>query len=97
MRYAFLALSLILAAPAFAADHLRISKPEVRAFDFTPIEIGSENGIFAKYGIETESIGFGGVGRRHQPPRQAAGYANALHGRISAVSQLAVSLAAQRT
>jgi ABC-type nitrate/sulfonate/bicarbonate transport system substrate-binding protein len=61
-----IALALVAASPAFAADHLRIGKPEARAFDFTPVEIGSENGIFAKYGIETESIGFGGGGKMHQ-------------------------------
>ncbi len=59
--------SLLLAASAaHAADLIRIGKPEARAFDFTPVEIGSENGIFAKYGIETESIGFGGGGKMHQ-------------------------------
>jgi NitT/TauT family transport system substrate-binding protein len=61
------AAALLLAAPSGeAADQLRIGKPEARAFDFTPVEIGSENGIFAKYGIETESIGFGGGGKMHQ-------------------------------
>jgi ABC-type nitrate/sulfonate/bicarbonate transport system substrate-binding protein len=66
-RLAFLALALVGAAStAQAADQLRVGKPEARAFDFTPIEIGSENGIFAKYGIETESIGFGGGGKMHQ-------------------------------
>ena len=58
--------ALLVALPALAADLLRIGKPEARAFDFTPVEIGSENGIFAKYGIETESIGFGGGGKMHQ-------------------------------
>jgi len=63
---ASIALALVAASPAFAVDHLRIGKPEARAFDFTPVEIGSENGIFVKYGIETESIGFGGGGKMHQ-------------------------------
>ena len=61
----FIALVLA-AAPAFAADHLRIGKPEAAAFDFAPVEIGGENGIFAKYGIDTESIGFGGGGKMRQ-------------------------------
>ncbi|HWE72435.1 MAG TPA: ABC transporter substrate-binding protein [Stellaceae bacterium] len=51
---------------AHAADHLRIGKAEAAAFDFAPVEIGSENGIFAKYGIETESVGFGGGAKMHQ-------------------------------
>jgi NitT/TauT family transport system substrate-binding protein len=58
-------LSLAMSA-AHAADHLRIGKPEAAAFDFAPVEIGGDNGIFAKYGIETESIGFGGGGKMHQ-------------------------------
>jgi ABC-type nitrate/sulfonate/bicarbonate transport system substrate-binding protein len=67
MKAAVIGLVLLLTASAAdAADHLRIGKPEARAFDFTPVEIGSENGIFVKYGIETESIGFGGGGKMHQ-------------------------------
>ena len=64
---AIFALALLLAAaPAQAADHLRVGKPEARAFDFAPIEIGGDSGIFAKHGIEAESIGFGGGGKMHQ-------------------------------
>ena len=66
-RVAPLVLAFVLAtSAAHAADQLRVGKPEARAFDFTPIEIGSEAGIFAKHGIETESIGFGGGGKMHQ-------------------------------
>jgi NitT/TauT family transport system substrate-binding protein len=59
---------LVMLTPAIthAADHLRIGKPEARAFDFTPVEIAAANGIFAKYDIEAESIGFGGGGKMHQ-------------------------------
>jgi NitT/TauT family transport system substrate-binding protein len=60
------AVCLLAASTAHAADHLRIGKAEAAAFDFTPIEIGSENGIFAKYDIEAESIGFGGGAKMHQ-------------------------------
>jgi ABC-type nitrate/sulfonate/bicarbonate transport system substrate-binding protein len=67
MKAAVVALAALLAAStAHAADQVRVGKPEARAFDFTPVEIGQENGIFAKYGIETESIGFGGGGKMHQ-------------------------------
>jgi NitT/TauT family transport system substrate-binding protein len=68
MKAVFIALAAFLlgASSAHAADLLRIGKPEARAFDFTPVEIGSANGIFAKYGIETESVGFGGGGKMHQ-------------------------------
>ena len=54
------------AAPCFAADKLRIGKPEATGFDFTPVEIGIETGIFAKSNIEAESIAFGGAAREQQ-------------------------------
>jgi NitT/TauT family transport system substrate-binding protein len=67
MKPAALTLAIVLAAaPAFAADHLRVGKPEPRAFDFTPVEIGMAAGIFTAHGIEAESVGFGGGGKMHQ-------------------------------
>lgn len=66
---AFLAVALLLALaapPAHATDRLRVGKPEPRAFDFAPIEIGTAAGIFAQYGIAPESIAFGGGGKMHQ-------------------------------
>jgi ABC-type nitrate/sulfonate/bicarbonate transport system substrate-binding protein len=67
MKAAVLGLATAVAAlPAAAADHLRVGKPEPRAFDFTPVEIGMAAGIFAAHGIEAESVGFGGGGKMHQ-------------------------------
>jgi ABC-type nitrate/sulfonate/bicarbonate transport system substrate-binding protein len=66
-RLALIAAAFVMTAnAASAADHLRIGKAEAAAFDFTPVEIGSENGIFAQYDIEAESVGFGGGAKMHQ-------------------------------
>jgi NitT/TauT family transport system substrate-binding protein len=58
----------MMSAPAGseAADKVRVGKPEVKPFQFAPVEIGIETWIFAKNGIEVESIGFGGASRMHQ-------------------------------
>lgn len=60
------ALAILAAAPSLAADKLRIGKPEATGFDFTPVEVGIETGIFAKSNIEAESIAFGGAAREQQ-------------------------------
>ncbi len=59
-------IALAAAGSAFAADKLRIGKPQAKPFEFTPVEVGIETGIFAKNGIEAESIAFGGASRMHQ-------------------------------
>jgi ABC-type nitrate/sulfonate/bicarbonate transport system substrate-binding protein len=53
-------------ASATAADHIRVGKASSTTFAFAPIEIGTEKGIWAKYGLEVESIGFGGDARLQQ-------------------------------
>lgn len=57
---------LIVAAHAQAADKLRIGKPEPTGFDFAPVEVGIESGIFAKHNIDAQSIAFGGAAREQQ-------------------------------
>jgi ABC-type nitrate/sulfonate/bicarbonate transport system substrate-binding protein len=52
--------------PAAAADKLRIGKPEAKGYDFAFLEMGVELGIFKKYNIEIESVGFAGGARMHQ-------------------------------
>jgi NitT/TauT family transport system substrate-binding protein len=59
-------LAFLAAAPCLAADKLRIGKPEPTGFDFAPVEVGIETGIFAKHNIEAESIAFGGAAREQQ-------------------------------
>ncbi len=53
-------------AQSSAADKLRVGKPEPTGFDFSPVEVGIETGIFPKYGIDAESVAFGGAAREQQ-------------------------------
>jgi ABC-type nitrate/sulfonate/bicarbonate transport system substrate-binding protein len=56
----------LLTAPAQAAEKLRVGKAVPQAFSFTPIEIGIRTGIFAKHGLEVQSIAFHGDARMQQ-------------------------------
>jgi ABC-type nitrate/sulfonate/bicarbonate transport system substrate-binding protein len=56
----------IVASTAFAADKLRIGKAVPFAWTFTPIEVGTEVGIFAKHGLELVVTGFAGDARMQQ-------------------------------
>ncbi len=51
---------------AFAADKIRVGKPEAKPYQFAPVEVGVEVGTFAKFGIEAVSVAFGGASRMHQ-------------------------------
>jgi len=61
-----------LAAPAFdppaarAADHLRVAKPAAIGFGFSMLDVGIANGIFAKHGLDVESIVLFGSAKQHQ-------------------------------
>ena len=61
-----LLLGLLTAAPAGAADKLRVGKAVPEAFSFVPLDIGMRKGLFQKYGVETESIAFAGDARMQQ-------------------------------
>jgi NitT/TauT family transport system substrate-binding protein len=52
--------------PASAAEKLRVGKAVPEAFSFTPLDIGMRKGLFAKHGIEVESIAFTGDARMQQ-------------------------------
>ncbi len=54
------------AGGAHAADIIRVGKAAATTFAFAPIEIGKEKGIWAKYGLEVESVSFGGDARMQQ-------------------------------
>jgi ABC-type nitrate/sulfonate/bicarbonate transport system substrate-binding protein len=54
------------AATAQAADQVRVGKAVPFAWTFTPIEVGSEVGIFAKRGLELVVTGFAGDARLQQ-------------------------------
>ncbi|MGH8515329.1 MAG: ABC transporter substrate-binding protein, partial [Gammaproteobacteria bacterium] len=55
-----------LAADAGAAEKLRVGKAVSEAFSFTPVEIGMRQGIYAKHGLDIESIAFAGDARMQQ-------------------------------
>ena len=52
--------------PAAAADKVRVGKAVAPPFVFQPVDVGMQKGIFPKYNIECEIIGFGGEARMHQ-------------------------------
>lgn len=60
-------IALCLAAlPSAAAEKLRVGKPQAEVFSFVPLDIGIEVGIFAKHGLEVESLAFGGAAKLQQ-------------------------------
>jgi NitT/TauT family transport system substrate-binding protein len=56
----------VFVGPAHAAEKLLVGKAVPQAFSFTPIEIGMQTGIFAKNGLDVESIAFHGDAKMQQ-------------------------------
>ncbi|HEX3971381.1 MAG TPA: ABC transporter substrate-binding protein [Stellaceae bacterium] len=54
------ALSGVTAHAAFAADKLRVGKAQAQPFTFAPLDIGIEEGIFAKHNLDIEATAFPG-------------------------------------
>jgi NitT/TauT family transport system substrate-binding protein len=52
--------------PALAQTKVRIGQPQVGTFQFVPLQVGGEAGIFKKHGIDLEIISFGGGPRVQQ-------------------------------
>ena len=63
---AALATALGLAQPAHAADKVRVGKSVGTAWTFTPLDVGLQEGIFAKYGIDLEIAAFSGDAKLQQ-------------------------------
>jgi NitT/TauT family transport system substrate-binding protein len=63
---AAVALAALLVAQGAAAEHLRVGNPEAVGFDFSPVTVGTETGIFARHGLEIESFSFAGGAKVHQ-------------------------------
>src|SRR5262245_61500653 len=63
---ALVAGAMILAAPAGAAEKLRVGKAVPEAFSFVPLDIGMKKGFFAKNGLDVESIAFAGDAKMQQ-------------------------------
>jgi ABC-type nitrate/sulfonate/bicarbonate transport system substrate-binding protein len=55
-----------LAGSAAAAEKLRVGKAVPEAFSFVPLDVGMRQGIFARHGVEIESISFAGDARMQQ-------------------------------
>ena len=53
-------------APARAADHVTVGKAVSALWAFVPADIGVQQGIFAKYGLEVEVLNLGNSPRLHQ-------------------------------
>jgi ABC-type nitrate/sulfonate/bicarbonate transport system substrate-binding protein len=53
-------------SPAGAAEKLRVGKAVPQAFSFVPLDVGMREGIFARHGLEIESIAFEGDARMQQ-------------------------------
>src|SRR5215469_4087431 len=61
-----LALGVAIGAPAQAQTKVRVGQPQVGTFQFVPLQVGSEAGIFKKHGVDLEVISFGGGPRVQQ-------------------------------
>lgn len=58
--------ALIAAGAAHANDHIRVGKAQGSAWTFLPLDIGVEQGLFAKQGLEIESADLGGDAKVQQ-------------------------------
>ena len=57
----------VIATPSLAsAEKLRVGKAVAEAFSFAPLDIGMRKGIFARHGLEIESVAFTGDARMQQ-------------------------------
>jgi NitT/TauT family transport system substrate-binding protein len=54
------------ATPALAVDTIRVGKASATTFAFTPVEIGKEIGVWPKYNLDVQSVGFQGDARMQQ-------------------------------
>jgi ABC-type nitrate/sulfonate/bicarbonate transport system substrate-binding protein len=57
---------LLSTAPSHAADKIRVSKSEATTFAFAFLEVGAKEGIYAKHGIEVETLDLAGAAKAHQ-------------------------------
>jgi NitT/TauT family transport system substrate-binding protein len=51
---------------AFAQTRVRVGQPQAGTFQFVPLQVGTETGIFKKHGIDLEVVSFGGGPRVQQ-------------------------------
>jgi ABC-type nitrate/sulfonate/bicarbonate transport system substrate-binding protein len=48
------------------ADPLRVGKPQSEVFSFVPLDVGIQEGIFSKHGVEVEGLDLGGAAKLQQ-------------------------------
>jgi NitT/TauT family transport system substrate-binding protein len=48
------------------ADPLRVGKPQSDVFSFVPLDVGIEEGIFKKHGVDVEELDLGGAAKLQQ-------------------------------
>ena len=63
---AALTFAVVLNQPAQAQTKVRVGQPQAGTFQFVPLQVGIEAGIYRKHGIELEVISFGGGARMQQ-------------------------------
>jgi NitT/TauT family transport system substrate-binding protein len=56
----------LLASQILCAETLRVGNASPRAFSFVPLDVGLDQGIFRKHGIEVEKVGLSGSAKLHQ-------------------------------
>jgi len=66
MAWLGLALACAWAMPAQAAEKLNVGKAVPEAFSFVPLDVGIRTGIFAKHGVDVNSIAFAGDAKLQQ-------------------------------
>src|SRR5436190_2596379 len=63
---AALGLSVVFGPSALAQTKVRVGQPQAGTFQFVPLQVGAEAGIFKKHGVDLEVISFGGGPRVQQ-------------------------------
>ena len=66
IRLMFIAAALIGAGVADAADRVRVAKPQGNVWTFLPLDVGVEQKLFAREGLEIEAADMGGDARVQQ-------------------------------
>ncbi len=60
------ALVLALASTSSPADTLRVGKPQSGVFSFVPLDVGIQEGIFKKHGLDIQEFNFGDAAKLQQ-------------------------------
>src|SRR5262245_16476028 len=66
IRVLLIPCALVGAAAAHANDHVRVGKAQGSAWTFLPLNIGIEQGLFAKQGLDIESVDLAGDAKVQQ-------------------------------